>query len=771
MNWSDSIRRDCPRFYYGVTFITFVLFFFGLMFFIITPVGAANDTDSGIYPHTVWMKSFGPENDGGSFSIIGTSDGGSVAAGYTISSLSSSGIYVIKTDTNGNKIWDTTETQNSFEADSIIETTDNGYVIAGSSNITITGGIFLMKLDPVGKKTWTHIFKKGEYYHGSYISSTRDGGFIIAGSVYRNTSQLLSSWDVYILKTDSEGKELWTGFFTGEKNDFADSICQTEDGGFILAGTTESYGSIGGTSTFLLKMNEFGNQEWFTIYENGMGIEKPTVIQTQDGGYILMGSSPRGTTNLQYRDLFLVRTNDMGYELWEKKFARIGKTTGNLLIQDSESITVIAGSDQGVVDDKIIIINIDPYGNEQRNRTFSIGQTMDIQDIAVFQNEGYFVAGLSTDEVNLQKNRLTIIKVLDIPFYSGSTVKNSFNLTVKTKDALTGTFIGGANVYLDGQFVGSTSEPDGKQILRDREKGIHTVRIAKTGYKEITQAINLSQDMQVSFILNRSNVIPLQISGPTDEKIDIVFVASNTSYSCNSKTKIPDEEYPRDEQKFVEDVNNTIDTVYLKLDIRTSEFVGLPYDFRQRFNFYYYWDPENFADAFDGCAGKIPDKFWDNAPFADAAVIMYPTYKGLYAGSPCEPIGCANGLGAGSNSWMKAPADFPMIFLHESGHVVFGLIDTYCGDTYYVENSPFPNVWDTLGACIKDAENEHWSASECRQILKSPSRQSDKLCVKNFWKADADPDIMGGGAYSGRFGNASTTRIRYILDTINRWQK
>lgn len=771
MNWSDSIRRDCPRFYCGVTFLIFIQVFFGLMFFIITPVSAANDTYSGIYPRTVSMKSFGPEIEGGSFSVIGTSDGGSVAAGHTISSLANPGIYVIKTDTNGNKIWDITETQNSFDADSIIETPDNGYVIAGSSNTTIKGGIFLMKLDPVGKKTWTQIFKNGEYYHGSYISSTRDGGFIVAGSVYRNTSQSLSLWDVYILKTDTEGRELWTGFFTGEKNDFADSICQTEDGGFIITGTTESYGGTGGTSTFLLKMNEFGNQEWFTTYKNGMGIEQPTVIQTQDGGYILMGTSPQGTTNLQYRDLFLVRTDDSGKELWGKKFSGIGKNTGNLLIQDSEGITVIAGSDWGAVHGKIIILNIDLYGNEQRNRTFSIGQTMDIQDIAVSPNEVYFVAGLSTDEVNLQKNRLTIIKVLDTPFHNGGIVKNSFDLTVKTKDAQTGTFIGGANIYIDGQSVGSTSEPDGKQILRDREKGIHTIRVAKTGYKESTRAINLSQDMQISFTLNRSNVIPLQIKGPTDEKIDIIFVASNTSYNCNTKTKILDNKYPSDEQKFITDVKDTIDNVYLKLDTRTSEFVGLPYDFQQRFNFYYYWDSENFADAFDGCAGKLPDKFWDNAPFADAAVIMYPSYRGLYSGSPCEPIGCANGLGAGSSSWMKAPADSPMILLHESGHVVFGLIDTYCGDTYYIENSPFPNVWDTLEACIKDAEKEHWSASECRQILKSASRKSDKSCVKNFWKADADPDIMGGGAYSGRFGNASTTRICYILDTINRWQK
>ncbi len=772
MNWFDLIRRDSPRFTNGVTFLIFVQIFFGLLFFMISPVTAANDTNSGIYPRTAWVKTFGPASGGGSFSVIGTSDGGSVASGYTLSSPANPSIYVIKTDTNGNKIWDITETQNSFEAESIIETPDKGYVVAGSSNTTITSGIFLMKLDPVGKKTWTHIFKKGEYYHGSYISTTRDGGFIIAGSIYRNDTQPSSLWDVYILKTDSDGRELWTGFFTGEKNDFATYICQTEDGGYIIAGTTESYGGTGGPSTFLLKMNEFGNREWFTTYETGMGSEKPSVIQTQDGGYILMGTSLPGTTNLQQLDLFLIRTDDSGKERWGKKVSGVGKNSGNLLIQDSEGITVIAGSDQRSVREKtgeIIILNIDPDGSEQKNRTFSIGQTMDIQDIAVSPNEGYFVAGVSTNETNFQKNRLIIIKVLDKPFRNGGPVKNSFDITVKTKDAQTGAFMGGANVYIDGQSVGITSEQDGKQIFRDKETGLHTIRVAKTGYKEITRQIDFTENKQVTFTLNRSNVIPVQIRGSTDEKIDIVFVASNTSFNCNSKTKIQTAEYTGDQQRFINDVHNKID-IFLNLDTRTSASVDLPKDFRERFNFYYYWDTGSYADAFDGCAGTLPIEFWNDAPFTDVAIILYPTYEGFYTGSPCEPNGCANGLGPGSGSWLKAPADSPMIFLHESGHVVFGLIDTYCGDTYYVENSPFPNIWGSEYSCKKNAEQENWDPSSCRQILKPASSRSKDPCVKNFWRVDPDPDIMGSGAYSGRFGNASTSHIRLIFDTINRWQ-
>jgi hypothetical protein len=754
--------------------VFFVLFFIGLLLLTVSPATAAPDTAPGSDPRIAWVKSFGQNSDGGTYSIIAASDGGSVASGNINSPPGDSRLYVIKTDTNGNKMWDWTEPGSTFEGNSIIETPDQGYVVVGSSNTTITNGIFLRKLDPRGKPTWTQQFKKGEYYYGNYISTTRDGGYIVVGSVLRNDSSPSSLWDGYILKTDAEGREQWTGFFMGKKNDFAKFIRQTEDGGYIIAGTTESYGGSGGPYTYLLKMNEFGNEEWFTTYGIGQGNEKTSVIQMPDGGYILMGTSLPNTTNQEYKDLFLVRTDYHGKELWEKKFSGMGKTTGNLLIQTAEGIAVIAGSFQGSIREKtgeIILLDIDLNGNEKRNRTFSTGQSIDIQDITVVPNEGYFVTGILTNQESVQQNGLTIIKILDTPSHNGVPAKNTFDITVITKDAKTGAFIGGAHVYLDGGSVGSTSDQDGTRLLRDIERGSHTFRVAKPGYEENTRTVDITEKKQVSFTLNRSHVIPVQIYGSTDEKIDIVFVASKTSYNCNSKTKIQTGTYTGDQQRFVTDVKSKVDNVFLKLDTLTSVSVGLPKDFRERFNFYYYWDPGSFADAFDGCAGTLPNEFWNDAPFTDVAIIMYPSYEGFYSGSPCEPNGCANGLGPGSGSWLKAPSDSPLIFLHESGHVVFGLIDTYCGDTYYEENSPFPNVWGSEYSCKKNAEHEGWDTTTCRQILKPASSRSNDPCLKNFWRADPDPDIMGSGAYSGRFGNASTSHIGYVFDTINRWQK
>ena len=91
-------------------------------------------------------------------------------------------------------------------------------------------------------------------------------------------------------------------------------------------------------------------------------------------------------------------------------------------------------------------------------------------------------------------------------------------------------------------------------------------------------------------------------------------------------------------------------------------------DYQQRMNLYYYWDGERYADAFNGCAGTLPEAFWDDAPFADVAIILYPRYYGPNKGSPCEPIGCTNGVGPGTSTWFKAPANNGQVFLHEAGH-------------------------------------------------------------------------------------------------------
>ena len=119
--------------------------FLGILFLIISPVHAATDTNSVTDPRLVWVKSFEQTGNGGSYTVIATSDGGSVTSGSSISPSGQSDIYIIKTDPDGNKIWDFSEKASPYEVHSIVETQEKGYVVAGKANSTQTNGIFLHK--------------------------------------------------------------------------------------------------------------------------------------------------------------------------------------------------------------------------------------------------------------------------------------------------------------------------------------------------------------------------------------------------------------------------------------------------------------------------------------------------------------------------------------------------------------------------------------------------------------------------------------------------
>jgi hypothetical protein len=525
-------------------------------------------------------------------------------------------------------------------------------------------------------------------------------------------------------------------------------------------------------SAYLLRLNEFGNEDWFAPYEIGPENAGTSVVQTLDGGYILAGTVRSGSDRLPDSDLFLVRTDSHGKELWRRLVQGWGRNASTPLIIAADDTSIIArfspGLD-GVQPGELSLVGFDLNGTEQVNQTFRIRVPFNVSGAAVIKQQGYLFTGSVGDPVNPGKKLPAILKISQPLPAQEVPNTTSFDLTIRTWDAKNGTPLTGAHVYLDGESVGTSSDDKGIKELRAVARGNHSIRVAKTGYEEVTRAITIDKTEHMIIQLNDSKLIPLVVNGPVESKVDIVFIPSTTTYDCNLKKKIPVDTYTGDRQRFINDVTTKIIPLFSRLDTLTSAQVGLPSDYADRFNFYYYWDPEDQADAFDGCAGKLPEQFRKNAPATDVAIILYPSYLGRYSGSPCEPNACANGLGPGSGSQLKAPVDSSMIFLHESGHVVFGLIDTYCGPTYYRENTPSPNVWSTLDACMTSAAQEHWDTSECRQITKPATSRTPVACVKNFWKLDPDPDIMGSGAYSGRFGNASTLHIRYMLDTINRW--
>jgi len=258
-------------------------------------------------------------------------------------------------------------------------------------------------------------------------------------------------------------------------------------------------------------------------------------------------------------------------------------------------------------------------------------------------------------------------------------------------------------------------------------------------------------------------VKPLYLAQSPENAIDIVFVASSTSYNTVKKKAEASTAYTSSEDQFRAIAQNQILNGYWKLDTLSTN--ALPSDYRHRMNFYYYWRPGYIGDAWSSaCAGNLPSTFWTDAYFADVGAILYPEN---FAGGYTTLSGCADMLGPTKSHYKACGlAGYESVPVHEAGHAVFGVVDTYCGDTSYSQNDPFANVWSSQTACINDLKSKGGDTSKCRQILwDDPATSVNPDCTKAFWKWDPDPDMMNDPLGGGKFGPRGVAKINHIFQT------
>ncbi|KYK20576.1 hypothetical protein AYK25_04685 [Thermoplasmatales archaeon SM1-50] len=233
-----------------------------------------------------WNSTFGESNPNqGSFgySAQQTTDGGYImTGGYRLSGMGTGTIWLIKTDANGNELWNKTYVGTIGE--SVQQTTDGGYIITAIHYYSMDPtDIILIKTDTNGNAQWIKTLLPLHGYCGSGQQTT-DGGYIIVGT------QRYPIFDMWLMKTDANGDEQWNKTFGGFYNEFGNSIQQTADECFIITGDTYSYGA-GGFDVWLLKTDVNGNELWnktFGGIESDSGL---SVQQTTDGGYIITGST------------------------------------------------------------------------------------------------------------------------------------------------------------------------------------------------------------------------------------------------------------------------------------------------------------------------------------------------------------------------------------------------------------------------------------------------------------------------------------------------
>lgn len=234
----------------------------------------------------LWERTFGGRGEDFATFVAETSDGGFLVVGVT-ESLGAGGYdaYVLKLDRGGNLLWERAYGGiYEDEALSACESPDGFYIVAGVTKSLDAGDIYIFKLDGNGNKLWERNYGGDRYDDATSVIGTDDGGYIVAGLTYSFGS---GKGDVYILKIDDSGNKVWDRVFGGPDEDGALSI-ERFDFGYVISGWTSSFGQ-GKSDLYLIGMDKGGRKLWERTF-GGKGDEKGfSIRRAKDGGIVVVG--------------------------------------------------------------------------------------------------------------------------------------------------------------------------------------------------------------------------------------------------------------------------------------------------------------------------------------------------------------------------------------------------------------------------------------------------------------------------------------------------
>ena len=311
----------------------------------------------------MWAKTFGGDFIDNVHSINQTSDGGYIVAGDTYTfGAGDEDFLILKLNSNGNIMWAKTfGGSNSDYADSVQQTSDGGYVIGGYTDSFGAGwkDCLVLKLDPNGNITWAITIGGSNFDEAHYIQQTSDGGYIIAG---QSASFGPGGYDLLIIKLNSTGSLTWAKTFRGSNDDYASSIQQTSDGGYIVAGYSASF-DAGDVDFLILKLNSTGNLTWAKTFSGSDNDWAISIQQTSAGGYIIGGYTK--SFGAGDEDFLILKLNSNGNIMWAKTFGGIYKDYAESIQQTSDGGCILVGYTRsfGVGESDLLILKLNSNGD------------------------------------------------------------------------------------------------------------------------------------------------------------------------------------------------------------------------------------------------------------------------------------------------------------------------------------------------------------------------------------------------------------------------
>ncbi len=376
-------------------------------------------------PTIEWERAYGGSSRDSSSTITQTTDGGYIAAGYTFSEdgdvngdqPGASNYWIVKLDEIGSIHW-----QKSIGgigqqmANSIKQTIDGGYIVAGFGHVenhVRRHDYWIVKLNEIGAIEWEKNYGGNDTDHAYSIQQTTDGGYIIAGltdSIDGDVTENQGSVDYWIVKIDELGTIQWQKTYGGSSLDLATSIQQTTDGGYIIAGYSDSNdgdvtGNNGDYDYWIVKIDEFGAIQWQKSLGGSGEDRAESIQQTTDGGYILAGYSNSNdgdvTGNHGYFDYWIVKLEENGTIQWQKSLGGGGEDRARSIQQATDGGYVVAGESysydgdvtQNNGDYDFWIVKIDEVGTIKWQKTYGGSARDEAKSIQQTTDGGYIVTG------------------------------------------------------------------------------------------------------------------------------------------------------------------------------------------------------------------------------------------------------------------------------------------------------------------------------------------------------------------------------------------
>lgn len=377
-----------------------------LCMILVTAVSQTRTAEAAAQPlsEVQWVRTFG---DGTARCVQQTADGGYLLTGWIKGQTGSgSDIFLFKVDEQGNKTWEVVLRGNGYSCGyGVVQTSDGGAVVVGDtkSKTGVDHDVFLAKVDSGGSEVWERNFGGPYCDYGAAVVQTADGGLLVAGGT---ESYGAGVYDAYLIRLNSEGQEIWEKTYGDKGSDCAYALIKNPDGGFTVAGNTDSTGS-GKTMIYLFQTDAEGCLLW----ERRIGRSDDTygwsLQPTSDGGYLVAGETAVVGASGGGLKSYLVKTDSQGSQTWEKIYGADAYSTAYALVPAGVENNILVGKKESADGGHdLYILKSAPLGETLDERAltdlggscaYSVQQTGD---------GGYVLAGEQISPVNGAKQVL-----------------------------------------------------------------------------------------------------------------------------------------------------------------------------------------------------------------------------------------------------------------------------------------------------------------------------------------------------------------------------